>query len=194
MIKKTLLLLLVLFILSSPFTLASVGLGISPSRMEHRVEGGKTFETEYLVYNSGTIDIIARFNAEGDITPYVTFEEQDMSLLSEPEPHRFPPVYGKRFKVKYSPPPTSTAHQLTGYIVASGGPAQGSQLGGNVAVAMRMTLNVDKTKRFWNYITPVQWTIGGITAGILLLLFGAYTIARRKGIRLRVEVARRPRK
>jgi ABC-type sugar transport system permease subunit len=192
--KKTFFLLFAALCLFSTLVSASVGMGISPSRTEYRIEGGKTLETTYMVYNTGTDDLIARFSADGDIKPYVQFVEKDVYLQKEEDITKFPPPNAKRFTVRYTPPTTSKSKRITGFVVASGGPGAGSTLGGNVAVAMRVDILIEPTKRFWDYITNTQWIVGSSILAVLFISILLVTIARKKGISLKIELNRKSRK
>lgn len=177
----------VCLLLASPFAQAAVGLGLSPSRIEHIIEGGTEQEETYSVYNVGTNDVLVRFSTEGEIAPYATVTTQDLLVKPEPQPHKLPLTNAQKFTVRYRPPPTSKPKLLTGGIVATAGPPPGAQFGGNIAIAMGVKVYVGRTTRFWDYITRTHIIVGSSMLGFILLILGVVQFMKKKHIRIRIE-------
>ena len=180
---------LLIFLVSLLFingTNADVGVGISPSKFIVAVPGGQTQDFEMIVYNPGTDSLEVGIEIEGEISKFTTVEPMRAVIRPEPAPHERPIKNSKRFKVTFSPPPSTKPKVYKGSIAASGGPA-GGQFGGRVGVASLVELTVPPPIRFWDYITRTHIMIAGIILGILVLIL----VLRKAGLRLRFENKKR---
>lgn len=183
--NRILIFVLVLFSLISSINIAyaSVGVGISPSKVVLQVEGGKVQEIDLLIFNSGDIPLEISLSSEGDIAKFTQIEPGSVIVEPEPQPHALPIKNGKTFIVKFTPPATGEVKKYTGTISATGSPTAGSQFGGSVGVATRVELMVTPTKSIFAFITTEYLII----AGAIILLIIIILLLRRAGFRLKFE-------
>ena len=96
--------LIFILLLNISIVSASVGIGVSPAKLSDTIFTGDVKEYEYIVYNTGDINVTANIEVEGDLSDYADISDKSLFLLPEPEPHRLPPVNGKITKIKIHAP------------------------------------------------------------------------------------------
>ena len=175
MIKQTLLFLIVLAALAGIVS-ADVGIGISPSRSNVQVEAGQEVSIDFLIFNTGDIDLDVSLTTEGDISEHIELSVDTLSISPEPKPHVRPIKNGKTVTAVISAP--VTAQELKGLFVATAAPGGGT-LGGAVSIASTVDVTVLAPQGL--VLSDTQWMIIAFLAGIVLL----YIIWRRMGLRLR---------
>ncbi len=168
-----------------PVALADIGVGLSPAKRIYNVEGGQVVDDTYTVYNTGDGDLLASISADGVIAQFVTIDASSLLVKPEPNPHTLPIKNGQTFHVRYKIPTGWSPQTYTGNIVASGGRAPGSTLGGSVSVAMQVEIYAKPTRYFWNRITPNQWMLIGGVLIFIVLFFGSRRYMKKRGIHLR---------
>jgi hypothetical protein len=159
---------------------ADVGVGISPSKVALQVEGGKTQQLELIVFNTGDNDMKISLIADGDIATFTKIEPLSETIKPEPKPHSLPIKNGKTFVVTFSPGITSSEKKYMGSMSAVGSPSEGSQFGGNVAVASQIELLVSPSSFFANLLSTKNLIILGIIVLIIIIII----LLKRSGFRI----------
>lgn len=182
--KKITIIIIGMLLLNLALVNASIGVGISPSKIFDVLESKERRNYTFIIYNTGNIDVKARMSLTDDIEKWdVKFYPEEFILKPEPEPHRLPPANGQTVTVSLKSP-VSKAKKFTGHVVASAGPSDGSSFGGSGAVASRIELEILPPKHFWDYWTKKQVITGSaVTTLVLLMLIGLF-IMKKKGLRL----------
>ncbi len=173
-------LIFVLIIIFAKIAHASVGIGISPAKVVDIINGGTEKSYEYTVYNTGDMNVTAKLEASDELKKYVKFSPVEVDLQPEPEPHRLPPVNGKKIIMILMAP--KRAVNITGSVVASVNPGFGGLITTG-AVASRFILEVRPRDNYFNMLTRKQIT--GMTAvlvTLMLLAANIWYILKRKGI------------
>ena len=150
---KFLITLIILLIVNISLVTASVGIGISPSKLVDSINSMKSKEYDYIIYNTGDINITAKMYTEGELSDYITITPSELFLLPEPEPHRLPPVNGKMIKVKVRAPFAFDEKNYTSKIIASVSPGFGGVITtGAVASNIEITVKKDFSIIFYIFI------------------------------------------
>lgn len=179
---KIFLLTFVLVILFMNVASASVGVGISPSKMRQQIVAGETFTQEILIFNTGSEAMEITLVAEGEIKAFTEIEESAIIVEAEPD-DELPIENGKIFTVIFSPPRSGTEKIFTGTLSAIGSGAGDSQFGGNVAVSSKVELIVVPADSIFARLTNTHYIILGSILGLLLLIF----ILRKLGIKIKID-------
>lgn len=154
---------------------ASVGIGISPSKIVIQVEEGQMQEIGLLVFNSGDKPMEINVASEGDIAAFTEIPQASKVIEPEPSPHSLPIKNGQSFSIKFSPPTTGEQKTYTGVVSASGSPTAGSQFGGSVGVAAEVVLIVKPAAQkplFSSLMTPpviVALLVAVLAVAVLLV-------------------------
>ena len=160
--------------------MASVGLGISPSRMIEEIPSGETTQYEFLVFNTGDDLIEVNLVVEGDFVDFTEFSHETLTLEPEPKPHELPIKNGETILVSFTPPASSKSKEYIGSIAIVGSPATGSTFGGSVGVSTRVTLITIPPKSIFSYITTKHL----IYSGIIVLLIVIFFLLKRAGLKI----------
>lgn len=166
---KLFLLSLVLVILFMNVASASVGVGISPSKMRQQIVAGETLVQEILIFNTGSDAMEITLIAEGEIKAFTEIEES--ALIVEAEPNDELPIEnGKIFTVTFSPPRSGSEKTFTGTLSANGKGTGESQFGGNVKVSSNVEIVVVPAKSIFARLTNTHYLIIGILFALVLLV------------------------
>ena len=148
-----------------PWTSASVGVGMSPTKIVIETYVGDVRNEEVSVFNPGDIPLDISLNAEGGIAPFTTFAVSSATVQPEPN-HEQPIENGQRLMVTFKPTKQGV---FTGTITAGGGPTQNSQFGGTVGVAAQVVMKVGPAKSLLDAVTTRQIIIAGSMVAVLIL-------------------------
>ena len=162
---------------------ANVGVGMSPSKVVIQIEGGKSMDYSFLVFNSGDNPLIIGLEASGDIAEFTTIAENGFLVEPEPLPHALPIKNGRTISVKFSPPATGMKTTITGMITAAGSAPKDAQFGGNVAVATPVEIIVTPSASVLSYITPQYWGLALLVIAVIAILF----LLKKAGIKISIE-------
>jgi len=181
--KKTLIIsIAIFFLINLAIVSASIGIGVSPSKVYDKMQSKQEKNFTFSIYNTGDITLKAKMSASEEMNNMVTFYPEEITIEPEPEPHRLPAVNGKNVIVTLKAPVTNKIRKITGHIVATAGSGGGSTFGGSGAVASRFELEISPPTHFWEYWTRTQVTIGSIIIALVLGLLTAILIMKKKGL------------
>lgn len=180
-------LIILAIILILPLVNASIGIGISPSKINLQIESGKTQEIELLVFNTGDKILDIGLNVEGDIKEFTTIEPSSLSVEPEPAPQELPIKNGKTFKIKFNPSAVFNDKKYTGKITATGSSGSGSQFGGNVGVATQVELLVTPSKSILAFLTETNLIIVGVIVLAIILIILIIYFLKKSRLRIRFE-------
>ncbi len=182
MVMNKILFIVGMFLVCISLVSASIGVGISPSKVLDQVVSKQEKNYTFTIYNTGDIPVLIKMSASDELEGKVRFYPEELSLLPEPEPHRLPPVNGKDIIVTVKAPVSHDLKKITGHIVATAGAAPGSSFGGSGAVASRFELMIGPPKYFWDYMTDKQILLANLVILLIIIIFIARWIMKKKGI------------
>jgi len=176
---KLLGLMVVVLIFGMSFASASVGVGLSPSKMREHLTSGQSYTYDILVFNTGSDNMDITLSATGEIAEFVEIVENKMIVFPEPN-DELPIENGRTFKVVINAPRTGTEKIFKGKIVATGSGAGDSQFGGNVAVSSQIELVVTPSKSIFAKLNTIHYVILGLVLFIILMI----VLIRKSGIKI----------
>ncbi len=184
--NEKIVILLVLFLLNLNIVYASIGVGISPSKIFDKIESKQEKNYTFIIYNTGDIPLNIKLSSSDGITGIAKFYPQEAILQPEPEPHRLPPVNGKTITVTIKAPVERATKTIVGHVVATAGSVPGSSFGGSGAVASRVELEISPPKHIWDYLTEKQVIMGSIGVLLLIILVVTTIVMRKKGLKIAI--------
>ena len=161
---------------------ASIGVGISPSKVNDRIGSKEEKNYTFIIYNTGNTNVLIKMGSSDGIDGKAKFYPSELTLIPEPEPHRLPPVNGKEVIVTIKAPVTGSLKKFVGYVVATAGAAPGSSFGGSGAVASRFELEVTPAKYFWDYMSTLQIVLSILVILLIISIIIIRMIMKKKGI------------
>ncbi|HIH25192.1 hypothetical protein J4476_04340 [Candidatus Woesearchaeota archaeon] len=165
------LILIIIFLMNLSVVSASVGVGVSPAKLSDTIFTGEVKEYDYIIYNTGDINITAKISIEGELSDYIDISEKEIFLLPEPEPHRLPPVNGKITKIRIKSPLLLHEKNYTSKVVASVNPGFGGLITTG-AVASNIYITVKPRYSFYfKYII------------LLFIIIVFYLVIKKRGSR-----------
>lgn len=168
-----------LLILTSITSASSlVGVGVTPSRLDLELVGGKTQEVELLVFNTGDYPFEIGLSAEGEIASFITFEPTKALIDPEQMPHSLPIKNGKMFKLKFTPP-AGESRTYTGLISATVVNTREQGFSGSVGSAVYVSAHVSKPfylKSIFGLITIQQLVL---VLGIIPLVLSGFLVLKK---------------
>ena len=182
MVMNKILLIVGMFLISISLVSASIGVGISPSKVSDQVVSKQEKNCTFTIYNTGDIPVLIKMSASDELEGKVKFYPEELSIIPEPEPHRLPPVNGKDVIVTVKAPVSRDLKKITGHIVATAGAAPGSSFGGSGAVASRFELQISPPKHFWDYMTDKQIILVNLLILLVIIIFIVRWLMKKKGI------------
>ncbi len=163
------------FVASFALASASVGVGISPTKVVYQIEAGSDKQFDLTVFNSGDTPLEVSLTVDGTISEFTDVSNERIVIQPEPTPHALPIKNGKSLSVTFSPRGSLKSGTYTGTISATGSPGEGSQFGGSVAVATQVEIIIVPAASFLSRI-PSVYLYGMI--GLLAVIVIIYTLHR----------------
>lgn len=161
---------------------ASVGIGISPSKMKEQLVAGKTYTYNILVFNTGSSELEISLSALGELKGFTQIEPESLVIQPEPQPQELPIKNGQYFKVTFTPPRSGKMSTYVGTLSAIGKTSSDSQFGGNVGVSSQVELVVLPPKSIFSRLNTTHYIIIGAIVLVILLIF----LFKRLGIKISV--------
>lgn len=170
------------FVLMLNVVSASVGVGISPSKMKEQLIAGQSYTYDILIFNTGSNELEISLAALGELKGFTKVEPTSLVIQPEPEPQELPIKNGQYFKVTFSPPRSGKEITYSGTLSASGSASPDSQFGGNVGVSSQVELVVLPPQSIFSRLTTTHYIIIGVVLLIILFIL----IIKKLGIQISV--------